>query len=300
MSSSSGILLVGGSGFIGRALAASFAAEGREVHVLSRRPTFDLPPGVKAHVGDQGDKAVLNRLLARCAQVIHLASATTPGDSVWSPSAEAEASLLPALRFLECLQDFPESRVIFVSTGGALYGNADSANEATIPAPGSYHGAGKLALEVFFSVLGQRRPAGLTILRPSNIYGPGQGLRAGFGIIRTLLERARDGGKVTIWGDGSSVRDYLYIDDMVAACRLALAGSSGVYNIGSAVGTSLNELIEKVQRITGRMLLVERRSARASDVTRIVLDTTRAREMLSWEPSVELHEGLRRTWLGLQ
>ena len=117
---------------------------------------------------------------------------------------------------------------------------------------GSYHGAGKVALEAFFSVLGQRRPGGLTILRPSNIYGPGQALRAGFGIIPTLLERARDGGKVTIWGDGSSVRDYLYIDDMVAACRLALVGPSGVYNIGAGVGTSLNELIEQVQQITGR------------------------------------------------
>jgi UDP-glucose 4-epimerase len=301
MSSLSGILLVGGSGFIGRALAESLAAEGREVHVLSRKPAPGLPAGVQGHVGDQGDKALLHPLLARCAQVIHLASATTPGDTVWSPSAEAEASLLPALRFLECLQDFPESRVIFVSTGGALYGNTDGANETTIPAPGSYHGAGKVALEAFFSVLGQRRSSGgLSILRPSNIYGPGQGLRAGFGIIRTLLERARDAGKVTIWGDGSSVRDYLYIDDMAAACRLALVGPSGVYNIGAGVGTSLNELIEQVQQITERKLLVERQPARASDVGRIVLDTARAREMLGWGPSVGLREGLRRTWSGLQ
>ena len=243
---------------------------------------------------------MLRPLLARCAQVIHLASATTPGDTVWSPSAEAEASLLPALRFLECLQDFPESRVIFVSTGGALYGNAEGANETTLPAPGSYHGAGKVALEAFFSVLGQRRPGGLTILRPSNIYGPGQALRAGFGIIPTLLERARDGGTVTIWGDGSSVRDYLYIDDMVAACRLAVVGPSGVYNIGAGVGTSLNELIEQVQQITGRVLLVERQSVRASDVERIVLDTSRVREVWGWRPAVGLREGLRRTWSGLQ
>ena len=222
MSSPSGILLVGGTGFIGRALAASFAAEGWEVHVLSRKPALDLPAGVQAHVGDQGDKALLNPLLARCAHVIHLASATTPGDTVWSPSAEAEASLIPALRFLDCFQGYPESRVIFVSTGGALYGNAEGANETTLPVPGSYHGAGKVALEAFFSVLGQRRPGGLTILRPSNVYGPGQALRAGFGIIPSLLQRARDGGTVTIWGDGSSVRDYLYIDDMVAVFMIDL------------------------------------------------------------------------------
>ncbi len=300
MSSPSGILLVGGSGFIGRALVASFAAEGREVHVLSRKPAPSLPTGVQGHVGDQGDKAILRPLLARCAQVIHLASATTPGDTVWSPSAEAKASLLPTLHFLEYLQDFPESRVIFVSTGGALYGNAEGADETALPVPGSYHGAGKVALEAFFSVLGQRRLGGLTILRPSNIYGPGQALRAGFGIIPTLLERARDGSKVTIWGDGSSVRDYLYIDDMVAACRLALAGPNGVYNIGAGVGTSLNELIQQVQEVTGRVLLVERQSARASDVGRIVLDTARAKEVLGWGPSVGLREGLLRTWSGLQ
>jgi UDP-glucose 4-epimerase len=300
MSSPSGILLIGGSGFVGRALAASLAAEGREVYVLSRKPAPDLPPGVQSHVGDQGDEAVLRPLLGRCTQVIHLASATTPGDTVWSPSAEAEASLLPALRFLECLQDFPESRVIFVSTGGALYGNAEGANETTIPVPGSYYGAGKVALEAFFSVLGQRRSGGLTILRPSNIYGPGQALRAGFGIIPTLLERARDGGTITIWGDGGSVRDYLYIDDMVAACRSALVGPCGVFNIGAGVGTLLNDLIEQVQQITGRTLLVERKSARASDVGWIVLDTSRAREIWGWMPAVSLREGLRRTWWGLQ
>ena len=299
MSSPSAILLIGGSGFVGRALAESLAAEGREVHVLSRKPAAGLPVGVQGHVGDQGDKAVLNPLLARCAQVIHLASATTPGDTVWSPSAEAEASLLPTLRFLECLQDFPRSRVIFVLTGGALYGNAEGANETTLPVPGSYHGAGKVALEAFFSILGQRRPGGLTILRPSNIYGPGQPMRAGFGIIPTLLERARDGGKVTIWGDGSSVRDYLYIADMVAACRLALAGPSGVYNIGAGVGTSLNDLVQQVQEITGRVLLVERQPSRASDIQRIVLDVASARGILGWQPSVRLSEGLGRTWAGL-
>jgi UDP-glucose 4-epimerase len=296
VSSSSSVLLVGGSGFIGRALAASFAAEGREVHVLSRRPTLDLPAGVQTHVGDQGDKTVLRPLLTRCAQVIHLASETTPGDTVWSPSTEAEASLLPALRFLECLQDFPKSRVIFVSTGGALYGNADVANETTVPAPSSYHGAGKVALEAFFSVLSQRRSGGLTILRPSNIYGPGQHQRAGFGIIRNLLERAKDGGQVTLWGDGSSIRDYLYIDDMVMACKLALLGPAGIFNIGAGVGTSLNELIAHVQMITGRRLLVQRQAARASDVRQIVLDASRAMECLGWHPKASLADGILATW----
>lgn len=300
MSSSSGILLVGGSGFIGRALAASLAEEGWEVHVLSRKPAPSLPAGVQGYVGDQGDKAVLRPLLARCTQVVHLASATTPGDTVWHPSAEAEASLLPALHFLECLQDFPESRVIFVSTGGAIYGNSEGANETKIPAPDSFHGASKLALESFFGVLGRRHPGCLTILRPSNVYGPGQGLRHGFGVIRTLLERSRDGGTVTVYGDGSAVRDYLYIDDLVAACRCALSGPAGIYNIGAGVGTSLITLLEVVEKVTGRRLKIDHKPARASDAAQIFLNIRHARNSLAWTPTIGLEEGIRRTWVLLR
>lgn len=239
---------------------------------------------------------VLLPLLERCTQVIHLASSTTPGMTVWTPVAEVEGSLLPALRFLECLQDFPESKVVFVSTGGALYGNAEIASETTALLPNSYHGAGKAALEAFVSVLGQRRSGKLTILRPSNIYGPGQSLRSGFGIIRNLLERVKDGSQVTLWSGGSSVRDYLYIDDMVAACKLALRGPGGVFNIGTGVGTSLDELIAQVENITGRAMVVRREPARPSDVTHIVLDASRAMEFLGWHAKVGLAEGILATW----
>lgn len=299
MSSSSSILLVGGSGFIGRALAARLADEGRDVHVLSRRPVLNLPVGVEGHVGDQGDPHVMHPLLDQCPEIIHLASATTPGDTVWSPRVEAERTLMPGLHFLECLQDFPQSRVIFVSSGGTLYGNVDSAAETSLPAPKSYYGAGKLALEAFFSVLGQRRPGPVTILRPTNIYGPGQDLKPGFGIIRTLLERAKDGGDVTLWGDGGSVRDYLYIDDMVAACYHALNGPAGVYNLGAGIGTSLIDLIELVQQVTTRKLSVKRLPARASDVRHIVLDISHAKADLGWQPAVNLKAGLERSWASL-
>jgi UDP-glucose 4-epimerase len=300
VSSREAILLVGGTGFIGRALAARLLAEGREVHVLGRRPATGLPAGVVVHCGDQGDADVVRPLLGRCSAVVHLAGATVPADTVWQPVAEAEASLLPALRFLECAQEFPERRYVLLSTGGALYGDCGLANEASPLRPSSYHGAGKVALEAFFGVLGQRHAGCLSILRPANVYGPGQPLRAGFGIIRTLLERVRDGGRVKVYGDGSVVRDYLYIDDMVEACLAALAGPAITCNIGSGQGVSLRELIAVVERVTEKRLPIDLQLARPSDVGRIVLDATKAREGLDWLAHVGLEEGVRRTWQSLQ
>lgn len=300
MSSQPAVLLVGGTGFLGRALAARLVEMGREVHVLSRDLTAYMPSGVIAHQGDQGDERVVAPLLAICSEVFHLAGATTPADTVWRPSLEAEVSLLPALRFVECAQSAPKNRYFYVSTGGALYGNAEFASEQSRLAPTSYHGASKLALESFFGVLGQRYPGCLTILRPSNVYGPGQTLRAGFGVIRNLLERARDGGCVTVFGDGSTVRDYLFIDDFVSACLAALAGPAGTYNIGAGQGTTLNTLLALVESVTGCHLQVERQPARASDVSRIELDIRHARECLGWRPCVSLDEGLSRTWKSLQ
>lgn len=300
MTSPEKILLIGGTGFIGRALARRLAAEGHDVHVLSRTGWGNTPPlpGVTTHHADQSNAEKLAPLLETCRQVFHLAAATTPADTVWQPAREAEQNLLPTLRFLECAQDFPDNRYFFLSTGGALYGDVALAAEDTLPHPISYHGAGKFALEQFFGVLGQRHPGRLTILRPSNVYGPAQPLRPGFGIIPTLLEKARDGGRITVFGDGSAIRDYLYIDDLVDACLHAMAGPAGTYNLGSGEGHSLNQLLDMIGLMTGKPLRIDYQSARASDVQRIVLDPRRAQEHLGWHSRVGLPEGLQRCWRG--
>lgn len=294
------ILLIGGTGFIGRALALRLATKGHNVHVLSRTGWGNTPspPGVLVHHADQGNAERLAPLLDTCCQVFHLAAATTPADTVWQPAREAEQNLLPALRFLECAQNFPDNRYFFLSTGGALYGEAARAAEDTLPHPISYHGAGKFALEQFFGVLGQRHPGRLTVLRPSNVYGPAQPLRPGFGIIPTLLERARDGECITVFGDGSAVRDYLYIDDLVDACLHAMAGPAGTYNLGSGEGYSINQLLDMIGYMTGKPLRIDYQPARASDVQRIVLNTRRAQEHLGWQSRVGLLEGLQRCWRG--
>jgi len=292
------VLLIGGTGFIGGALATRLAAEGYDVNVLSRTGARSkvFAPGTTAHLGDQGDSTLIAPLLRKCRHVFHLAASTTPADTVWHPAQEAEKNLLPTLRFLECAQDYPDNRYIFLSTGGALYGDAALAYEETPPRPTSYHGATKLALEYFFSILDQRHPGSLTVLRPSNVYGPQQPLRPGFGVIRTLLERARDGAKITVFGDGNAVRDYLYIDDLIDACLLAMDKPTGTYNIGSGKGHSLRNILSMIEKVTGKPLEIDYQPQRASDVQRIVLDTGRARKQLGWQAHVPLLDGLQRCW----
>lgn len=300
MTSPEKILVIGGTGFIGRALVYRLVAEGHDVDVLSRtgwRETV-FPAGATTHQADQSDAEKLAPLLEKCRQVFHLAATTTPADTIRHPAREAEQNLLPTLRFLECAQNFPDNRYFFLSTGGALYGDASRATEDTLPRPTSYHGACKLALEQFFSVLGQRHPGRLTILRPSNVYGPEQPLRQGFGVIPTLLERVRDGGRLTVFGDGSATRDYLYIDDLVDACLRAMAGPAGTYNLGSGKGHSLNQLLDMIGHMTGKPLRIDYLPARVSDVQHIVLDTHHARKYLGWQPRVDLLDGLQRCWRG--
>jgi UDP-glucose 4-epimerase len=290
-----GILLLGG-GYIGTALAHRLTLAGRTVEMISRK-SIEMP-NVSLHIGDLGDPALIAKMAAHCGTVIHLAAATTPGGSSRHPSKELE-NLVPTLHLLEAMQQWPSTHLIFLSSGGTIYGNPDTnpVTEGAHIAPLSYYGAGKVALESFihaFLVAGHTA----TILRPSNIYGPAQPLRAGFGLIRNLLNHARNGTTAEIWGDGQSVRDYIYIDDAVEACIrfIGLPQDSGTYNLGRGVGYSVNQVVAQIETVCGARLQVTYRPTRQMDVREIVLDITSLENRLGWRPQINLEDGLRYTW----
>ncbi len=280
-----GILLVGGAGFIGSALAQRLGHEGHDIHMLGR------------HDADR-----LDQLLPRYHTLVHLASATTPGSSAHTPSDELE-NLRPMLSLLDRLHNQKDIHLIFVSSGGTVYGNpAHIPVDEDMPfSPLSYHGAGKVALEAFLQAF---RAAGnpVTILRPSNAYGPGQNMKRGFGFIRTVLEHARNGLPLEIWGDGEAIRDFVYIEDVAEAIALAIASPSdnGTYNVGSGKRHTLNEVLALAKRITGTEIQALYKPSRTGDVRGIVLDVSRIHAALGWQPRIGLEEGLRRTWLWLQ
>ena len=276
-----GVLLLGGRGFIGSALASRLKQENIPVHIVGRNDDDQLEP-----------------LLAQCGTVLHLASASTPLSSATNPSLEL-GNLALTLRLLELMQTHPETHLIFFSSGGTVYGNPDSfpATEETSIAPLSNHGASKAAQESFCHAFRVHDHA-VTILRPSNAYGPGQTMRHGFGLVRTMLEHARCGTPLEIWGDGENVRDFIYIDDVVEATRrfIQLLQDCGTYNVGSGVGYSVNQVKGMVEAVCGREIRTIYQPVRGMDVRSVVLDNERLRNRLAWQPGVGLVDGIARTW----
>jgi UDP-glucose 4-epimerase len=299
------ILLLGGGGFIGTALARSLCENNFNVHILSKQfPARKIEPNMIFYQGNLDDKKILERVLPECKTVIHLASSTNPGSSSRQPALEADKNITPTLRFLDILQGYENVHIIFVSSGGTLYGNPESipVNETHPLNPLSFHGAGKVALETFlrtFSILPKKNT---TIVRPSNVYGPGQSLRSGFGVIRTMLEHVLCGTMMEIWGDGTSIRDFLYIDDMVSALitLIDFPHDNNTYNVGSGIGCSLNQLREIIESICGKKLAAVYRPSRKTDVKTIILDSSRLIEKTKWLPTVSLELGIELTWKWLK
>jgi UDP-glucose 4-epimerase len=297
-----GVLLLGGAGFIGSTLCTRLAAIGRPVHAIVRQPCAIREPGCTFHVANLADPSLLASLRSECGTVVHLASTTTPGTSALRPTLELE-NLAPSLQLLEVLQQWDDTHLVFLSSGGTVYGNPvrNPVAEEAAQTPLSYHGAGKVALEAFLHAFrSSARP--VTILRLSNAYGPGQHPDQGFGLIRTVLQHMLRGTAMEVWGDGLNVRDYLYIDDAVAAVVAAVNSPAdrGTYNIGSGQGHTVNQVLEIAKGVCRSPLQVDYRPARSVDVREVVLDITLARAALGWRPSIDLEEGILRTWTWLK
>ena len=299
------ILLLGGGGFIGTALSRSLNENNFAVHILSTQlPSRQIGPDIMFHKGSLDNKEILERLLPECNTIVHLASCTTPGSSSRQPALEADKNITPTLRFLDILQGYNNVHIIFVSSGGTLYGNPESTpvDETQPTNPLSFHGAGKVALETFLRTFSMSPEKNTTILRPSNVYGPGQPLRSGFGVIRTMLEHVLCGTVMEIWGDGSSVRDFLYIDDMLSALirLIDLPHDDNTYNVGSGIGYSLNQLKEIIESVCRRKLSTIYRPSRKTDVKTIVLNSSHLIKKTKWHPTVSLEQGIESTWKWLK
>ena len=300
-----GVLVIGGSGFVGKALINRLNSIFPVIHTISRgHQKIEKQPNVFHHRSSLDNPALLKKLLPHCRVVIHLASETTPGSSILQPALEATNNLLPSLRFLECLQRYSHLNLIYVSTGGAIYGDSENrkVSEDLPLSPLSYYGAGKAALEKFICAYSRQTGNRALILRPSNLYGPGQIYRRGFGIIPTIFNHLLQGETLQLWGAATTIRDYLYIGDFVDFCLILLQklslenGVANVYNVGSGNGTTLLELITTIEEITGETILKNFQPARAVDVKRIVLDVSRTKERFNWSGQTNLHTGLTQTW----
>ncbi len=296
------ILVLGAGGFIGQHLVRALARQGRSVIAVSRRNIDFCLPNVETVIAELREPKDFAPLIARSQVVAYLASTSTPGTSAARPVHEVANNLQAVAALLQVLQDHLYASLLYFSSGGSLYASTSDApaTETARVQPRSYHGAGKIAAEYFISAWCSQYSGRATILRPSNVYGPGQAERPGFGIIPAAFGKIKRNETLDVWGDGSAVRDYLYVDDLVdfGSTILATPMSQGVriVNACSGAGVSLNELFAAMEGVTGRALRRKYQIGRALDASRVVMDPTLTYQEYGFSSATSLHEGLERTW----
>ena len=296
------VLVIGAGGFIGRSLCRALSHQGAHVKAVSRSghvPSLTHTEQFASECSHPGDVAAL---LGDVDALVYLAAASTPGSSAGKPLAELSTNLAPLLATLEALQTHPSIPLVYFSSAGAIYDEqaVAASSETDLPRPRSYHGAAKVAAEQFIGAWTRQFAGSATIIRPSNIYGPGQAEVAGFGIVPTMLGCIRRGETLRVWGDGSALRDYLYIDDLVNLTLAALEAppDGNVRTINAASGESirLNELFTLAEIASGETLHRDYVQGRTVDANKVTINIDYARQVLGWQPEVSLDEGLKRTW----
>lgn len=301
-------LVLGGAGFIGSHLAEALAQQGHRVKVfdrphLDRLPLFASAKGFEVFTGDFLNPYALAPALPGTEVVFHLVSTTLPKNSNDNPVYDIESNVLGSLRLLELCRQHGVRKLIFVSSGGTVYGvpRTTPLAEDHPTEPLCSYGIHKLMVEKYLALAHRLHGLDYRILRPANLYGPGQRLDIAQGAVAVFLDRALRDEPIDIWGDGSAVRDYVYIDDAVDAILKAASfeGAQRIFNIGSGKGASLNQLVVQIEKLLGRRVKVKHSPPRALDVPANVLDSSLAERLLGWRASTALDEGLRRTceWL---
>lgn len=295
------VLVIGGCGFIGSHVVDVLVGQRCRVRVLDRRPEAFRPPvpGVEYLAGDLSDTALLGEALTGMAAVVHLASTTVPATSNMDPVADITGNLIGAVRLLEVMRLAGVRDLVYLSSGGTVYGipQTDLVAEDHPLRPVSSYGVVKVAVENYLHM--ERHLHGLRccILRPSNPYGPRQGHTGLQGVIGTYLWNVLRDEPVEVWGDGSVVRDFIHVRDLAELCVAALrSGRSGIFNAGSGEGSSINRIVGAVGKAAGREVVPVYKPGRAFDVPRVVLDIARAREAFGWAPRIGLTPGIAGTW----
>jgi len=295
------VLVLGGTGFIGSHVVDRLLSSGHVVRVFSRSPERFRQPlaQVDYRLADFDNIPALVEALTGVDVVFHLISTTVPSTSNRDPVFDIESNLAGSVRLLQTLRESGVRRLVYLSSGGTVYGVPE-----TIPIPESHplhpicsYGIVKVAVENYLHMFHQLYDLDYVVLRPSNPYGERQGHFGVQGIIGTFLNKLRQGEELEVWGDGSLVRDYLYVEDLARLCVAAAESDRvGVYNVGSGRGYTVREVLECIEQAVGRPLPVCWREGRKFDVPKVILDIAKARRDFAWNPEIDLAGGIGRTW----
>lgn len=296
-------LVLGGGGFQGRHLCQRLVARGDHVRVFDKAnhdvalSGSDLQ-GVEWITDNFENASAIERALQGVDVIFHTISTTLPKTSNDNPVHDVMTNIVPTIRLLELARQHGVKKIIYFSSGGTVYGipNTIPIDEDHPTLPLCSYGIHKRTVEQYLHLYQVLYGLDYAVMRISNPYGPNQGLGRGQGAVAVFLDKLMRGEPVEIWGDGSVVRDYIHVDDVVEAALslVEYQGQQKVFNIGSGQGKSLTTLIAEISDVLGCRPDVTYLPARPLDVPVNVLDISRADRELGWRPRMEFRDGLEQ------
>ncbi len=300
-------VVLGANGFIGTNLCVALHGAGAAVVGVGRSEQARdiLANKVEWHQADLAAGNPLDHIVEDCDFVVHLVNTLLPAPSNAEKVRDVRENLIGTLRLLEKCSELGVRKIVYASSGGTVYGPQASApiSEEVLPHPISSYGVVKHAVEGYLHLYRRLHQLDYVALRIANPFGQYQ-MPHDQGLVAALFGKALTNEPISIWGDGSVVRDYVYIQDVIDAiiAAMALDDSSAprVFNVGSGVGRSVTDVIRSIQAIHGELPPVEYQPARPADVPVNVLDIRRAQKFLDWTPTTPWHDALQITYAWLR
>ena len=297
------IVVTGGAGFIGSHVVDATIAAGHQVLVVDNLSTGrreNVHPKARLVEMDIGDPALLDLFREERPEVVnHHAANPSVSLSVREPAFDATQNVLGTIQVLEAARQTGVRKFIYISSGGAMYGNPEylPMDEGHPASPISPYALSKVTGERYVRLFGEEYGLSWTSLRYANVFGPRQDPYGEAGVIAIFCQRLLDGVAPEIHWDGDQSRDFVYVGDCARANLLALEGGDGqAYNIGTGIGTSINDLFHTLAEVTGKDLVPRRGPRRPGDVRHSYLDCSKVERELGWQARIGLQEGLERTW----
>lgn len=300
------ILVTGGAGFIASHAVDGFVQAGHQVVIVD-----NLSSGRRENINPKAAFYQLDIRSPELADVFarekpdivdHHAAQIDVRRSVAEPVYDAEVNILGSLNLLQNAVKYGVKKVIYISSGGAVYGEPEylPCDEKHPIKPMSPYGVTKHTIEHYLYLYQQNYGLRHLVLRYANVYGPRQDPNGEAGVVAIFGRRMLKGEPITINGDGKQERDFVYVGDCARANLIGLERGEGIYNLGMGVATSINEVFQCLKKLTGYKLDPIYGPAKMGDIFRIYLDAGKARRELGWEPVVSLEDGLGRTLDQLQ
>jgi UDP-glucose 4-epimerase len=297
------VTILGASGYIGKQLCAHLTANGHSVLGLGRTPPATwwqkttLPAGTRYFQHDFLDTERLPAELFQSDLIIHCISSSTPTTAEHIGSRDIEHNLIPTIKFAERNNSINNTRLIFISSGGTVYGNSiKPAKEfKTHLSPISQYGITKLSIEKYLTHNAMKHSTQLHILRLSNLFGPIT-QEESFGIISHLVKTVMNDTLFSIWGDGKQIRDYIHISDFLSFIDCVIADTQitqSVINVGSGKGHKTSDIIYCVEKALKKSANITFLEERKFDVKKIVLDISYAQHRYNWFPKIQTKDGIR-------